>query len=150
MDKIVIVIGPTAVGKTKLGVELAKEINGEIISMDSMQVYTELDILTNKVTTEEAQNIPHHLISEVDCEHQFNANQFVARAGIEDLEVSSIFLEVFSFLEWVLMESLKYIVLTIFFQAHFRAEDNSKKPHWTIERCTVDNCLWVILCDPCR
>ena len=95
MDKIVIVIGPTAVGKTKLGVELAKEINGEIISMDSMQVYTELDILTNKVTTEEAQNVPHHLISEVDCEHQFNANQFVARAGIEDLEVSSTFLEYF-------------------------------------------------------
>merc|ERR1711937_265195 len=48
--------------------------------MDSMQVYTELDILTNKVTDEEAQSIPHHLISEVDIDHQFNANQFVARA----------------------------------------------------------------------
>ena len=59
MEKVIIIIGPTAVGKTKLGVEVAKKCNGEIISMDSMQVYKELDILTNKVTTEEAQGGCH-------------------------------------------------------------------------------------------
>jgi len=62
-EPLVMIFGPTGVGKSKLGIEIAKKYNGEIISMDSMQVYNELDILTNKVTTEEAEGIPHHSLS---------------------------------------------------------------------------------------
>ena len=61
--KVVFVIGPTGVGKSKLGIEIAKQFEGEVISMDSMQVYKSLDILTNKVTDEETEGIPHHMLS---------------------------------------------------------------------------------------
>ena len=61
MNKTICIVGPTAVGKTKLSVELAKYFNGEIINADSTQVYKGLDIATAKVTEEEKENIPHHL-----------------------------------------------------------------------------------------
>lgn len=64
--KVLVIIGPTAVGKTKLSIEMAKLFNGEIISGDSMQIYQYLDIGTAKVTKEEMEGIPHHLI---DCRH---------------------------------------------------------------------------------
>lgn len=79
-DPVVIIFGPTGVGKSKLGIELALEFGGEVISMDSMQVYTSLDILTNKVTAEEAQGIPHHLLSACPVEKQFTSLDFVAMA----------------------------------------------------------------------
>lgn len=59
---IIVITGPTAVGKTKLSVEVAKKINGEIINADSTQIFKELDIATAKVTKVEMENIPHHLI----------------------------------------------------------------------------------------
>lgn len=59
---IIVITGPTAVGKTKLSVEVAKKINGEIINADSTQIFKNLDIATAKVTKEEKENIPHHLI----------------------------------------------------------------------------------------
>jgi tRNA dimethylallyltransferase len=74
------IFGPTGVGKSKLGIEIAKKYNGEIISMDSMQVYNELDILTNKVTTEEAEGIPHHLLSIQSVEDQFTVRDFLREA----------------------------------------------------------------------
>ena len=58
---IIVVAGPTGVGKTRLSVELAKKYNAEVINADSMQVYKELNIGTAKVTEEEKENIPHHL-----------------------------------------------------------------------------------------
>ncbi|WP_283936095.1 tRNA (adenosine(37)-N6)-dimethylallyltransferase MiaA [Candidatus Enterococcus palustris] len=64
MKKVLVIAGPTAVGKTSLSIELAKKLNGEIISGDSMQVYKQLDIGTAKVTEEEREGIEHHLI---DC-----------------------------------------------------------------------------------
>ncbi|MDR0269444.1 tRNA (adenosine(37)-N6)-dimethylallyltransferase MiaA [Paenibacillus sp.] len=60
--KLLVLVGPTAVGKTKLSIELAKEWNCEIISGDSMQIYREMDIGTAKITRDEMQGIPHHLI----------------------------------------------------------------------------------------
>ena len=60
--KIVVIVGPTASGKTLLSIELAKRINGEIVSSDSMQIYKDMDIGTAKVTKEEAQGIKHYLI----------------------------------------------------------------------------------------
>ena len=64
MDKIftIVVVGPTASGKTSLGVELAKRFNGEVVSADSMQIYKEMQIATAKPTEDEMQGIPHHMI----------------------------------------------------------------------------------------
>ncbi len=62
MEKVIVIVGPTAVGKTKLSIELAKKLNGEIINADSTQVFRGLDIATAKVTNDEKENIVHHLI----------------------------------------------------------------------------------------
>ena len=59
---IIAVVGPTAVGKTKMSIELAKKYNAEIISCDSMQIYRKMDIGTAKVTEEEKDGIKHHMI----------------------------------------------------------------------------------------
>lgn len=58
---VIVILGPTAVGKTKMSVELAKRLNGEVINADSTQIYKELDIATAKIKEEEKDNIPHHL-----------------------------------------------------------------------------------------
>lgn len=73
---LVILTGPTAVGKTALSVELAKQIGGEIISADSMQVYRGMDIGSAKVTKEEMQGVPHYLIDEFDPEEPFHVVRF--------------------------------------------------------------------------
>ena len=69
---LIILAGPTAVGKTDLSVKLAKKINGSIISADSMQVYKYMDIGSAKIMTEEMQGIPHYLIDELMPEEEFN------------------------------------------------------------------------------
>lgn len=77
---LVILAGPTAVGKTKLSLELAKEINGEIISADSMQVYQRMDIGTAKLPEGERQGIVHYLIDCLSPKEEFNVVRFVALA----------------------------------------------------------------------
>ena len=72
-------MGPTAVGKTKLSIGLAKAFNGEIISGDSMQVYKGMDIGTAKINTEEMQGVPHHLIDIIEPTESFNVAQFQER-----------------------------------------------------------------------
>ncbi|MDB4992267.1 MAG: tRNA dimethylallyltransferase [Parcubacteria group bacterium] len=74
---IIAVIGPTASGKSAKAVELAKERNGEVISVDSRQVYRTLDIGTEKTSTEEMQRVPHHLIDIRDPETPYSAGDFV-------------------------------------------------------------------------
>lgn len=66
MEPIIVIVGPTGVGKTQLSVELAKKLDAEIINADSMQVYRNLDIGTAKIKEEEKQGIPHHLFDIVD------------------------------------------------------------------------------------
>lgn len=85
--KIIVVVGPTAVGKTALGIELAKRFNGEIISGDSQQVYRHLDIGTAKATLEEQAEAPHHLIDVREVDEAYSAYDFVkeASAAIEDI-----------------------------------------------------------------
>jgi len=73
---IVCVVGPTAVGKTALSIEIAQRFNGEVISGDSMQVYRGMDIATAKVTQEEQQNIPHHLLDILDPDEGFSVFDF--------------------------------------------------------------------------
>lgn len=75
-NKIICIVGPTASGKTKLGIELAKKINAEIISADSMQIYKKLDIATAKVTKEEMEGIPHHMIDICDIDEKFSVADF--------------------------------------------------------------------------
>ncbi|WP_414840160.1 tRNA (adenosine(37)-N6)-dimethylallyltransferase MiaA [Carnobacterium sp. TMP28] len=74
--KILVVVGPTAVGKTSLSIELAKEYNGEIISGDSMQIYQKLDIGTAKVSLAEQDGIVHHLIDEVTVTNRYSVSDF--------------------------------------------------------------------------
>ena len=81
MNKPLVVIGgPTASGKTKVGIELAQLINGEIISADSMQVYRYMDIGTAKPTLKEMNGIPHHLIDEIDPDEEWNVTLFQKKA----------------------------------------------------------------------
>jgi len=75
-NPIVVLIGPTAIGKTSLSIELAKKFDFEIISVDSMQVYRYMDIGTAKITEEEMEGVPHHLISVVNPDETFNAGLF--------------------------------------------------------------------------
>lgn len=77
---LVVLTGPTAVGKTSLSINLAKRIGGEIISADSMQVYRGMDIGTAKITEEEKQGVPHFLIDEFDPEEEFHVVLFQQRA----------------------------------------------------------------------
>lgn len=76
---LIILTGPTAVGKSALSVNLAKAVDGEIISADSMQVYRYMDIGTAKITEEEMQGIPHYLIDEMDPWDEFNVVVFQQR-----------------------------------------------------------------------
>jgi tRNA dimethylallyltransferase len=86
-EKLVVIIGPTAVGKTKLSIELAKKLNSEIISGDSMQIYRGMDIGTAKITPGEMEGIPHHLIDIKDPKESFSVAEFqqMVRELINDI-----------------------------------------------------------------
>lgn len=84
---LIVLTGPTAVGKTALSIELARALNGEIISADSMQVYRYMDIGSAKVTPEEMQGIRHYLIDELDPSAEFNVVRFkqMAKEALEEI-----------------------------------------------------------------
>ena len=77
---IIILTGPTAVGKTNLSIDLAKELNAEIISADSMQIYKYMDIGSAKVTKDEMQGVKHYLVDEVTPDYVFSVSEFQKRA----------------------------------------------------------------------
>ncbi|MCI5667293.1 MAG: tRNA (adenosine(37)-N6)-dimethylallyltransferase MiaA [Oscillospiraceae bacterium] len=81
MNRIIVVSGPTASGKTALAVELAKKYGGEVISADSMQIYTDMDVASAKATPEEQQGIPHHLMNFLDPAESFSVADWVKMAG---------------------------------------------------------------------
>lgn len=85
---LIILTGPTAVGKTALSIELAKDLNAEIISADSMQIYEYMDVGSAKVTKEEMDGIIHHLIDEVKPDYAFSVSEFQKRANkyIKDID----------------------------------------------------------------
>ena len=80
MNNIICIAGPTASGKTALAVELAKELNGEVISCDSMQIYRRMDIGTAKPTKEEMQGIPHHMLDVADPDEDFSVSRYCEMA----------------------------------------------------------------------
>ena len=81
MKPILCIAGPTASGKTALAVELAKELDGEVVSCDSMQIYRYMNIGTAKPTAEEMQGIPHHMIDVAEPEEDFSVSRYCAMAG---------------------------------------------------------------------
>jgi len=84
--KIIVVVGPTSSGKSDLAVEIAKKLNGEVISVDSRQVYRGLDIGSGKITKKEMKGIPHHLLDVASPKKVFTASQFVTK-GRRAIEV---------------------------------------------------------------
>ena len=87
MNKVIVIVGPTAIGKTCLSIELAKEFDGEIINADSMQIYKGNDVATAKIKDEEMQNIKHHLLSikNLDEDYTVYNYQIDARNCIDDI-----------------------------------------------------------------
>lgn len=85
--KILCVVGPTACGKTKMGILLAKQYNGEVVSVDSMQIYRGMTIGTAAPTTEEMDGVPHHMVAIADPEENWSVARFVEEADkcIEDI-----------------------------------------------------------------
>lgn len=81
MIDLLILAGPTAVGKTDISIKLAQKLNGEIISADSMQIYKYMDIGSAKITKEEMKGIKHHLIDVVEPHEEFNVASFKSLAG---------------------------------------------------------------------
>jgi len=75
-DKIIVICGPTASGKTSLGINLANKINGEIISADSMQIYKDFSIGSSKPTEEERKQAPHHLVDFVDADKRYSVADY--------------------------------------------------------------------------
>ena len=86
-QQVIVIAGPTASGKTKLAIELAKKINGEIVSCDSMQIYKEMDIGTAKPTKDEQTEVVHHMIDIITPEQRFSVSDFknIAEKKIEEI-----------------------------------------------------------------
>ena len=87
MNNIICIAGPTASGKTALAVELAKELNGEVVSCDSMQIYKGMDIGTAKPTPGEMQGIPHHMIDVAEPDEDFSVSRYcsLAAPSVDDI-----------------------------------------------------------------
>lgn len=87
MEKVIVILGPTASGKTALSIALARALDGEVISADSRQVYRGLDVGTGKVTKKEMKNVPHHLLDVIDPKKVYSASDFVrdGRKAIQDI-----------------------------------------------------------------
>ena len=85
-NKIIVIVGPTAVGKTALAIEVAKRFNGEVISGDSQQVYRTLDIGTAKASPEDQSAAPHHLIDVREVTETYSAFVTEASQAIEEIQ----------------------------------------------------------------
>ena len=85
--KIIFIVGPTASGKSKVGIELAKLIGGEIVSCDSMQIYKNMDIINQAIKNEDMQDVSHHLIREISPEKEYSVAEYIedATKAIEDM-----------------------------------------------------------------
>lgn len=79
-ERLLVIVGPTAVGKTEMSIQLAKRLNGEVVSGDSMQIYRGLNIGTAKITADEMENIPHHMIDIIDPLESFSVTQYQREA----------------------------------------------------------------------
>ena len=76
MEKVLVIVGQTAVGKTSMSIKLAKALNGEIINGDAMQVYKELNIVTDKIKEEKMENVPHHLLNIKSIDEDYSVEEY--------------------------------------------------------------------------
>lgn len=85
--KVVVIVGPTASGKSKLAIDVCKNLNGEVVSADSMQIYRGMDIGTAKAMPEEQQGIPHHLIDIIDPDENYSLDRFMrdCEVAVQDI-----------------------------------------------------------------
>lgn len=120
MDKLIILTGPTAVGKSELSIKLAKAINGEIISADSIQVYKELNIGSAKIKPEEMQGIKHYLIDVLEPFEDFNIYIFknMAKQAIKDIRSKNKVP--------IIVGGTGFYIQSIIYDIDFDIEDNSK------------------------
>ena len=91
MQKLIVIVGPTASGKTKFAIRLAKKFHGEIVSADSRQVYRDLDIGTAKPTKRERRGIPHHLVDVVSPKKRYTVVHY-QRAARKAIKADILFL----------------------------------------------------------
>ena len=89
MDPVLVIVGPTATGKSDLGLALAERFDGEIVNADALQVYRGFDLGTAKPTVEERGRIPHHLIDILDAEQRYSAGDFARRARLALEEIAA-------------------------------------------------------------
>ena len=87
--RMLAIVGPTASGKSTLGIEVARELNGEIINCDSVQVYKEIQVATAKVPVEERKGVPHHLIDFVSPDTNYTAGEWAREAAVKIEEIES-------------------------------------------------------------
>lgn len=115
---LIILTGPTAVGKTALSVELAKRIDGEIISADSMQVYRYMDIGSAKIKKSEMQGIPHHLIDVLNPEDEFHVFRFqqMAKEAMDDIRKRGHIP--------ILVGGTGFYIQALLYDIHFSEEEN--------------------------
>lgn len=119
MNKIIILTGPTAVGKTALSVKLAKKIDGEIISCDSMQVYKRMDIGSAKVSKEEMDGVKHHLIDILEPDEEFNVYVFkqYAKEALNEIYANNHIP--------ILVGGTGFYIQALLYDIDFKEEDNS-------------------------
>ena len=87
MYDLLVITGPTATGKTALGIEAAQVLNGEVVSADSMQIYRGMDIGTAKASVAEQQGVPHHLLDVAEITEGFSAGRFMELAKEKIAEI---------------------------------------------------------------
>lgn len=122
---IICIVGPTAVGKTKLSIELAKIYNGEVINADSTQVYKGLDVGTAKVTKKEKEGIPHHLFDIKDVEEDYSVFDYQkdCRKAIEDVKTRKKIP--------ILVGGSGYYIKAALYDYQFQEEDETIKKDYT-------------------
>ena len=118
--KLIVIAGPTAVGKTSLSVKLAKRIGGEIISADSMQIYKEMDIGSAKIKENEKEGIEHYLIDLLDPSEEFNVYKFkeLAKSALEKIYAKGKIP--------IIAGGTGFYIQALLYDIDFEEEDNSK------------------------
>ena len=142
LKPLVILVGPTAVGKTAASIGLAKALNGEIISGDSMQIYKGLDIGTAKISKEEMQGVPHHLIDIKEPWESFSAAEFkhLADAAIADIHSRGKLP--------IIVGGTGFYINGVLYEYHFGEADTDEVYRARLEQFAAENgneALWNIL-----
>lgn len=133
MNNLVVLTGPTAVGKTDISIELAKKINGEIISADSIQVYKHMNIGSAKITKSEMQGIKHYLIDVLDPDEEFNVHVFqqMAKQSIEEIYAKGKVP--------IIVGGTGFYIQSVLYDINFDTTDDSHEYRYYLENLAEEN-----------